>query len=112
MITGSMHAVAPALGTKLPYDTIKDFNVRDDSVYLDNAIFKKLGKGTEANPGKLKKAYFEVGNKADDRNDYLIYNKKTGVLYYDADGSGGAKQVEIAKLSKNLKLSEKDFFII
>jgi tripartite-type tricarboxylate transporter receptor subunit TctC len=25
MITGSTHAVAPALGTKLPYDTIKDF---------------------------------------------------------------------------------------
>jgi tripartite-type tricarboxylate transporter receptor subunit TctC len=25
MITGSTHAVSPALGTKLPYDTIKDF---------------------------------------------------------------------------------------
>jgi tripartite-type tricarboxylate transporter receptor subunit TctC len=25
MITGSTHAVAPALGTKLPYDTIRDF---------------------------------------------------------------------------------------
>jgi hypothetical protein len=100
------------LNKKTNYDTVTDFNVRDDSVYLDNAIFKKLGKGSEANPGKLKKAYFEVGTKADDRDDYLIYNKKTGVLYYDADGSGSAKQVEIAKLSKNLKLTEKDFFII
>ena len=25
------------------------------------AIFKKLGNGSEASPGKLKKAYFEVG---------------------------------------------------
>jgi Ca2+-binding RTX toxin-like protein len=100
------------LSKKTNYDTVKDFNVRDDSVYLDNAIFKKLGSGSEANPGKLKKAYFQVGTKADDRNDYLIYNKKTGVLYYDADGSGSANQVEIAKLSKNLKLTEKDFFII
>jgi Ca2+-binding RTX toxin-like protein len=100
------------LNKKTNYDTVRDFNVRDDSVYLDNAIFKKLGKGSEANPGKLKKAFFQVGTKADDRDDYLIYNKKTGVLYYDADGSGSAKQVEIAKLSKNLKLTEKDFFII
>jgi Ca2+-binding RTX toxin-like protein len=100
------------LNKKTNYDTVKDFNVRDDSVYLDNAIFKKLGKGSEASPGKLKKAFFQVGTKADDRDDYLIYNKKTGVLYYDADGSGSAKQVEIAKLSKNLKLTEKDFFIL
>jgi Ca2+-binding RTX toxin-like protein len=93
-------------------DTIRDFNVADDSVYLDNAIFKKLGKGTEANPTKVNKAYFQVGERADDRNDYLIYNKKTGILYYDADGSGGGAQVEVAKLAKNLKLSDKDFFVL
>ncbi|RDI51487.1 calcium-binding protein [Microvirga subterranea] len=97
---------------KTNFDTVRDFNVRDDSVYLDNAIFKKLGKGSEANPGKLNKAFFQIGERADDRNDYLVYNKKTGILYYDADGSGSAHQVEIAKLSKNLKLTYKDFFII
>jgi Ca2+-binding RTX toxin-like protein len=97
---------------KTNFDTVRDFNVRDDSVYLDNAIFKKLGKGSEANPGKLNKAFFQIGERADDRNDYLIYNNKTGILYYDADGSGSAHQVEIAKLSKNLKLTYKDFFII
>jgi Ca2+-binding RTX toxin-like protein len=93
-------------------DTIKDFNVRDDSVYLDNAIFKKLGKGTEANPAKLNKAFFRSSDKAKDANDYLIYNKKNGILYYDADGTGGGAQVEIAKLAKNLKLSDKDFFVL
>jgi Ca2+-binding RTX toxin-like protein len=93
-------------------DTIRDFNVADDSVYLDNAIFKKLGKGTEANPTKVNKAYFRSGDKAKDANDYLIYNKKKGILYYDADGSGGGAQVEIAKLAKNLKLSDKDFFVL
>ncbi|RDI60194.1 calcium-binding protein [Microvirga subterranea] len=97
---------------KTNYDTVRDFNVRDDSVYLDNAIFKKLGKGSEANPGKLNKAFFKISDKAQDFNDYLIYNKKTGILYYDSDGSGGAQQVEIAKLSKNLKLTYKDFFVI
>jgi Ca2+-binding RTX toxin-like protein len=93
-------------------DTIRDFNVADDSVYLDNAIFRKLGKGTEANPTKVNKAYFRSGDKAKDANDYLIYNKKKGILYYDADGSGGGAQVEIAKLAKNLKLSDKDFFVL
>ncbi|HZH51599.1 MAG TPA: calcium-binding protein [Microvirga sp.] len=97
---------------KTNYDTIRDFNVRDDTIYLDNAVFKKLGKGSETKPGKLNKSFFEVDNRADDRNDYLIYNKKTGVLYYDADGSGAGRQVEIAKLSKNLKLKADDFLII
>jgi Ca2+-binding RTX toxin-like protein len=101
---------APNKRTNL--DTIKDFNVVDDSIYLDNAIFRKLGKGSEANPTKMNKAFFRSGDKAKDANDYLIYNKKNGVLYYDADGSGGGAQVEIAKLAKNLKINDKDFFVL
>ena len=45
-------------------------------------------------------------------NDYLIYNKTTGVLYYDQDGSGSAKAVEIASLSKKLKMTAADFMVI
>jgi Ca2+-binding RTX toxin-like protein len=97
---------------KVNFDAVKDFSVKDDSVYLDNAIFKKLGSGTATAPKQLKKAFFTIGDKAADRNDYLIYNKKTGVLSYDADGSGKGKAVEFAQLSKNLKLTEKDFFVI
>jgi Ca2+-binding RTX toxin-like protein len=101
---------APNKRTNL--DTIKDFNVVDDSIYLDNAVFRKLGKGSEANPTKINKAFFRSGDKAKDANDYLIFNKKNGVLYYDADGSGGGAQVEIAKLAKNLKINDKDFFVL
>ncbi|WP_112664218.1 beta strand repeat-containing protein [Microvirga flavescens] len=93
-------------------DKILDFSVKDDSIYLDNAVFKKLGKGTEAKTGKLLKDFFVIGSKAQDKNDYLIYNDKKGVLYYDADGSGKGKAVEIATLSKKLVMTEKDFFII
>lgn len=76
-------------------------------------MFTKLGKkGTEANPAKLKKAFFTIGDKAKDKNDYVIYDNKKGKLFYDADGSGKAKQVEIATLSKKLKMTEKDFFVI
>ncbi|QRM31158.1 Ig-like domain-containing protein [Microvirga sp. VF16] len=97
---------------KVNFDAIKDFSVKDDSLYLDNAIFKKLGSGTEAKPKQLSKSFFTIGDKAKDKNDYLIYNNKTGVLSYDADGSGKSKAVEFAQLSKNLKMTYKDFFVI
>ena len=46
-------------------------------------MFKKLDK-----KGVLKSAEFYQGTKAHDTSDNLIYNKKTGALYYDADGTG------------------------
>ena len=100
----------PNIRTNL--DRIADFNVRDDSIWLDNAIFKKLGKGTELQPGKLNKSIFTIGDKAKDKNDHLIYDNKKGVLYYDADGSGSGKAVEITTLQKGLKLTSGDFFIV
>jgi Ca2+-binding RTX toxin-like protein len=93
-------------------DKITDFKVADDTIWLDNSVFTKLGKGAESSPGKLKKAFFTIGEKAKDRNDYLIYDKKNGKLYYDADGSGSKAAIEFAKLKKGLAMTEKDFFVI
>jgi Ca2+-binding RTX toxin-like protein len=93
-------------------DRITDYSVKDDSIWLDNAIFTKLGRGTEASPRKISKSYFKVGDRAADKNDYVVYNSKTGVLSYDADGSGRGKAVEIAQLSKNLKMTYNDLFIV
>ncbi|MBQ0819662.1 hypothetical protein KBI52_05435 [Microvirga sp. HBU67558] len=100
-------------------DTIKDFKAGQDKIVLDNALFKAnksfyaaIKKGTPDKPLKLAKAFFTVGSHADDRNDFLVYNKKTGVLSYDKDGSGGAAAVEIARFSNKTAMSEKDFFII
>ncbi|NIX76640.1 cadherin domain-containing protein [Microvirga terricola] len=97
---------------KTNFDTITDFNVKDDSIYLDDAVFKKLGKGAILKPGKLNKNFFTVGDKAKDKDDYLIYNSKTGILSYDADGSGAGKAVEIAQLKKGFKMTYADFFVI
>jgi VCBS repeat-containing protein len=99
--------------SKSNVDKVLDFIIKDDSFWLDNAVFTKLGKkGTEAKPAQLSKSFFTIGDKAKDKNDYVIYDDKKGKLYYDADGSGKGKQVEIATLSKNLKMTEKDFFVI
>jgi Ca2+-binding RTX toxin-like protein len=93
-------------------DRILDFIVRDDSVYLENRIFTKLGSGTESRPKKFTKDMFIEGKKAQDREDRIVYDKKTGALYYDQDGTGSKAQVKIATLNKNLKMTYADFFVI
>jgi Ca2+-binding RTX toxin-like protein len=93
-------------------DTVTDFDPKKDGLYLDNAFFKKLGKkGSLDKPAKLSKTYFEL-NAPNDANDYLVYNRKTGVLSYDADGSKGGKAVEIAIFTNKPKLTAADFFVI
>ena len=88
-------------------DKIADFNVADDTIYLAKSAFSKIGK-----KGMLKKSAFHAGTDAHDANDRVIYNKKTGALFYDPDGNGDAAQVQIATLSKSLKaISNGDFFI-
>ncbi len=88
-------------------DTITDFSVQDDTIHLENGIFRQLKK-----TGELSKSFFTVGTKARDKNDYIVYDKKKGYLYYDADGSGQGEKVLFAKVTKGLSLTEKDFFVI
>jgi Ca2+-binding RTX toxin-like protein len=96
---------------KTNLDTISDFTLKQDRIWLDNKVFTKLGKGTESKPGKLSKSYFAL-DKAKDNNDTIIYNKKKGILAYDSDGSGSKAAVEFAQVKKGLPLSYKDFFIV
>lgn len=99
---------------KVNFDAIKDFSTKDDSIWLDNKIFTKLGrKGSETQPAMLNKKFFKVGTAAKDKDDYIIYNKKTGVLSYDKDGSGTKYQaVEFAQVKKGLGLTVNDFFVV
>jgi Ca2+-binding RTX toxin-like protein len=94
-------------------DKVTDFDVKDDSIRLDNKVFTKLGKaGAASKPAALKKGCFAT-DRAKDKNDYLVYDSKTGVLSYDADGSGfKSTAVKIAQLKKGLDLTYKDLFII
>jgi Ca2+-binding RTX toxin-like protein len=96
-----------ATDRKVNFDKITDFKVTDDIIWLDRAVFKKLGKD-----GILNKAYFTIGSQAKDKNDYIVYDSKKGVLYYDADGSGKGQAVEFAQLSKGLKMTYKDFDVL
>jgi len=87
-------------------DKIVKFNVKDDTIYLAKSIFTKL------KVGKLKKDAFFIGNKAHDGSDRIVYDKKSGKLFYDADGTGKQQPIQFATLDKNLKMTEKDFFVV
>lgn len=88
-------------------DTLTDFVVKDDTIYLDSDIFTKAGA-----VGDLKSTAFHLGTTAHDSSDRIIYDKGNGKLWYDADGLGGAAAVQFALLEKNLALTSADFDII
>ncbi len=89
-------------------DTIADFSAADDTILLDNAIFKKLK--TE---GVLKAKFFEVGKKAKSGKDAIIYNDKTGDLVYDTNGKKKGGAVLFAKLEGSPDdLGREDFLVI
>ena len=88
-------------------DRILDFSVTDDTIHLENAVFSHLGRA-----GKLPSAAFWTGSKAHDRSDRIIYDKGTGALWYDPDGTGDSGQIKFAQLTKGLKMAAGDFRII
>jgi pimeloyl-ACP methyl ester carboxylesterase len=88
-------------------DTINDFSVVDDTIRLNDNIFTKVW-----DEGQLRSSWFRVGEKALDYNDYIVYNKNTGDLYYDKDGSGSAAAVKFAVIENKALLSAADFIVI
>lgn len=86
-------------------DRIVDF-AKGDRICLDNAILSKLGVA-----GALKAAYFQAG-KADDKDDFILYDKATGALFYDADGNGTGAAIKFAVVETKPALSAADFLVI
>jgi len=84
ILTGGAGEDAFVFNTKLSstnVDTITDFESGVDWLSLNKKLFNKVAKSfTEDN--------LVYGDKAQDANDYLIFNTQNYTLYYDADGSG------------------------
>ncbi len=96
-----------ALSARTNVDSINDFQAVDDTIQLENAVFRKLAK-----TGALSKSSFVVGAKPKDKNDYVIYDGKTGALYYDADGSGKGASIKFATLTTKPLITAADFLVI
>lgn len=92
-------------------DTIKDFKPgQGDQIALDRDIFRKIGGALEDNEFFAKKD----ATKAHDRDDRIVYDTKSGKLYYDADGNkaGGKDAIHFATLSNKAVLDAGDFVIV
>ena len=88
-------------------DTIDDFDVKDDTIWLDDDIFTQVGK-----VGNSFNSAFYAGTKAHDASDRIIYDKTTAKLWYDADGTGKAEAIQFAQLDKGLALTPSHFDIL
>jgi Ca2+-binding RTX toxin-like protein len=95
-------------------DEILDFNPLEDAIYLDNAVFTKLGSGSLGSPRKIGATNLEdgAGARPNDSNDYIIYDSITGNLSYDADGNGAGAAVVFAHLQSGLNLAAAHFYVI
>jgi len=60
----------------------------------------------------LNPAFFRVGAAAADANDYIVYNKATGALFYDDNGNGAGHAVQFATLTGKPVLAANDFQVI
>jgi Ca2+-binding RTX toxin-like protein len=69
-------------------DIVSNFNIADDSIWLDSAIFTGLA------PGQLGASQFAEGT-ASGSGPQIVYNGTTGALFYDADGVGDATQFAV-----------------
>ncbi len=88
-------------------DTITDYNVPNDTIQLENAVFTAL-----TISGTLAASQFRIGTKAIDANDHIIYNNITGSLIYDANGNGTGAMQQIATLSAGLTMTNADIVVI
>jgi len=88
-------------------DVITDYNVINDTIQLENAVFTAL-----TTTGTLAAARFRIGANALDANDNIIYNSATGALIYDANGNGAGAAVQIATIGVGLALTNADIVVI
>lgn len=89
------------------YDLVTDFTSGTDALGLDGERFAVLdGDGD----GRVDAAFFVsgAGAKPQEADDYLIYDSRSGILWFDADGSGGGKASKLAVLSGTPELSAGD----
>lgn len=96
-----------ALNRLTNVDSIVGFSHADDTIVLENAIFRKLP------AGPLRPGAFWVGSIAHDADDRILYNRATGGLFYDDDGWGAHAPIQFATLTNRPpNLAANDFLVI
>jgi Ca2+-binding RTX toxin-like protein len=97
-----------ALNAATNSDVVTDFVHGQDKFWLENAVLTKLGAGVHA----LSPLFFHAGAAAADANDYVVYNRATGVLSYDVNGNAAGGAIAFAVLTNHPVLAANDFLVI
>jgi Ca2+-binding RTX toxin-like protein len=91
---------------KSAFDVITDFSGKD-RIALDHSVFDGLG-----SKGRLDTLVFHAGEAATQPDDRIVFDHKTGLLSYDADGSGDADPTVIARLAGHADLTAADIWVV
>jgi serralysin len=86
-------------------DLIRFFVVGEDLFRLDPLAFAALA------PGPLALHAFAAGAAAASAEQRILYEARTGLLRYDADGSGEMTPIVFAEIARGLALSAADFVV-
>ena len=97
------------------FDKILGFKSGEDTLVFDLDDVNDAIKGTK---NDLKKGELDDDNfasnkwgKAEDKDDYFVYNEHNGVLSFDADGSGYHDATALAQLVGAPELNADDIFL-
>ncbi len=88
-------------------ETILDFEAGIDRLGFVAAAFPDLGL-----PGQLDAALFHAGSSAGTAAHRILYDARTRLLSYDADGAGGADAVTIALVRSTGSISAADLWVV
>ncbi|HEX5775641.1 MAG TPA: VCBS domain-containing protein, partial [Caulobacteraceae bacterium] len=85
-------------------DTIEDFSVADDTIWLSSSGFGLAAGALSANA-------FHTGAAAHDADDRIIYNPVTGQVIYDSNGNAGGGSTVLVQLDPGLAITQSDFWV-
>ena len=88
-------------------DIVADYNPIQDTILLENAIFSRLPVSAHLSP-----SYFRAAAHAADSSDFILYNRLTGNLVYDPNGSGAGGEVLVAIFSNKPVLTAYEFTVV
>ena len=87
-------------------DRITDFASGTDKLSLARSVFSALS------PGDLSTATFVQAIAAVTDDQHVIYNQATGIVSYDADGSGAGAAIAVVRLTPGQALTAQDIKVV
>ena len=87
-------------------DKITDFTSGTDTIALSRSAFGALP------AGDLSAAAFVQAVAAVTADQHVIYNQATGIMSYDADGSGNGAAIAVVELKPGQVLSAQDIKVV